>query len=104
MAEENTYGHIGRWLNAKLNQLQQGFDQCSADLLLQSLSCPVSLSVPNIDSRLEEFVRLHHLDLNRKVNYLTNKFKDDIRESQLAHVLFSNVLTCEQVNRIRFLL
>ena len=72
-------------------------DQCSNKLLSQSLSCPKTFSNQYVDSRLEEFVRLYHLDMIRKVNYQIHQFKDDIREKQLHANLYSTSLTTDQV-------
>lgn len=86
-----------KFINSHLNQLQQKFDQCTSELLAQSLSCPKTLSLSMVNSRLQEFVRLHHIDLTRKVNYQTNKFKDGIREKKLYKDLYFYPLTNEQV-------
>ena len=50
-----------------------------------------------VDSRLQEFTRLHHLDLIRKVNYQIDKFKDNIHEKKFFDNLYSYSLTKEQV-------
>jgi hypothetical protein len=65
--------------------------------MIQLISCPKTLSLINIESRLTEFVRIHHFDLTRKVNYHINQFKDCIREKQLDEQLYSHSLTKEQV-------
>lgn len=53
-----------------------------------------------IESQLKEFVRLHHLDLTRKINFQINKFKDHIREKELFQQLSSYPLTNEQVKKM----
>ena len=78
-------------LRAKINDL-------AIELATQSSSCPSTLPpFEVIDTRLKEFVRLHHIDLIRTVNYRTNKLKDDIREKQLFQQLSYYYLTSEQV-------
>ena len=78
-------------LRAKINDL-------TTELATQSSLCPSTLPpLEVIDTRLKEFVRLHHIDLIRTVNYQTNKLKDDIREKQLFQQLSYYYLTSEQV-------
>ena len=78
-------------------------NQYAIELKTQSLSCPTTLitqtnmSLEIIDQRLNEFVRLHHLDLLRQVNYCMNKLRDDLRGKQLLQELSSYLLTDEQV-------
>ena len=101
MAQTNDYDLIEKFLREQLHQLQQKLDQCAAELLSQSLSCPKVLSLPKVENRLQDFVRLHHMDLTRKINYLVNKFKSDIHEKQLFEKLSSYPLTNEQVSLLR---
>ena len=78
-------------------------NQYAIELKTQSLSCPTTLttqtnmSLEIIDQRLNEFVRLHHLDLLRQVNYCMSKLRDDLRGKQLLQELSSYLLTDEQV-------
>lgn len=97
IAKLSEYISIEKFIDSHLNQLQQKFDQCTSDLVTQSLSCPKTLSLTTVDSRLQEFVRLHHIDLTRKVNYHINKFKDNIRERKLFKDLSAYSLTTQQV-------
>lgn len=97
MVQPNKCESAEKWSRTKLVTLQQNLDQCSNELLSQSLSCPKTFSIQYVDSRLEEFVRLHHLDMIRKINYRINKFKDDIREKQRHADLYSKSLTTDQV-------
>ncbi|CAF2149041.1 unnamed protein product [Rotaria magnacalcarata] len=96
MAKTNDYDLTETFLNKLVNQIQHTVDQCTTELLSQSLSCPKTLLLSHIESRLVEFVRLHHIDLIRKLNYQVNKFKDLIRETQLFETLSSYSLTNEQ--------
>ncbi|CAF4750370.1 unnamed protein product [Rotaria socialis] len=96
MAKTNDYDLTETFFNKLVNQIQHTVDQCTTELLSQSLSCPKTLLLSHIESRLVEFVRLHHIDLIRKLNYQVNKFKDLIRETQLFETLSSYSLTNEQ--------
>lgn len=96
MHSEN-YDQIESFLKEYLIQLQQNFDQCTTQLMTQALSCPKAMQLSLIESQLKEFVRLHHLDLTRKINFQINKFKDQIREKELFQQLSSYLLTNEQV-------
>ena len=66
--------------------------------MTQVFSCPITLSpLEIIDERLKEFVRLHHIDLVRTINYQVTKLKDNISEKQLFEQLSYYYLTMEQV-------
>lgn len=78
--------------------LRNKLDQCTDDLNMQSLSYPcTSLSIELIDERLKKFVRQHHVDLWKTINYRKNKLKDIIYEKRLFDKLSSYKLTTEQV-------
>ncbi|CAF1097900.1 unnamed protein product [Rotaria magnacalcarata] len=96
MAKTNDYDLTETFLNKLVSQIQHTVDQCTTELLSQSLSCPKTLFLSHVESRLLEFIRLHHIDLIRKINYQVNKFKDLIRETQLFETLSSYSLTNEQ--------
>ncbi|CAM4825035.1 unnamed protein product [Rotaria magnacalcarata] len=96
MTKTNDYDLTEKFLNILVNQTQHKVDQCTTELLSQSLSCPKTLFLSHVESRLVEFVCLHHIDLIRKINYQVNKFKDLIRETQLFETLSSYSLTNEQ--------
>ena len=78
-------------------------NQSTNELMTQSSSCPSTLpsSLEIIDQRLKEFVRLHHIDFMRTINYRINKWKDQIYEKQLFKQLSYYYLTTEQVLRRR---
>ena len=50
-----------------------------------------------VESSLKDFVRLHHLDITRKINFQINQFKAQIHEKELFQQLVSYSLTEEQV-------
>jgi hypothetical protein len=50
-----------------------------------------------IDLRLNEFVRLHHLDLIRLMNNKVNRFRDHLQGKKLSQQLDGCHLTLEQV-------
>ena len=78
-------------------------NQYAVELTTQSLSCPVSLltktsmSLDMVDQRLNEFIRLHHLDLKRQINYHISKLRDVIREKELVQESALYPITTEQV-------
>ncbi len=96
--QTNDNDTIEKYLTDHLNKLQQKFNQCTNELLTQSLSCPITLSFLNIEDRLADFVRLHHLDLLRKTNYYMKKFNNFIQETKLKDKLYTYNLTDKQVN------
>ena len=78
--------------------LQKKIDQYSTELTKQLSSCPITLSsLEVIDERLKEYVRLHHIDLLRTINYQVTKLKDNIHGKQLFNQLSYYYLTTEQV-------
>jgi hypothetical protein len=81
-----------------LKLLRYKIDQYTNELTVQSSSCPSTLSTLEvIDHRLKEFVRLHHIDILRIINYQVNKLKGNIYEKQIFKQLSSYYLTAEQV-------
>ena len=97
MAQTDHADRIEHFLKTYLIQLQQEFDQCTTHLTGQAFSCPTSLQLSLVESQLKEFVRLHHLDATRKINFQLNNFKDHIREQELLQQLSTYPLTHEQV-------
>ena len=91
------YDHIETFLQEYLNESQQKFEQCTTQLMAQALSCPKSMELSKIESPLKEFVRLHHIDLTRKINFQVNQFKGHIHEKELFQQLSSYSITNEQV-------
>lgn len=94
---------IQQYLEDYLILIQNRINQYAVELTTQSLSCPATLftatitSLERIDQRLNEFVRLHHLDLTRQINYHVSKLRDSICEKQLVQQLSSYSITIEQV-------
>ena len=58
-----------------------------------STLCPLEV----IDIRLKEFVRLHHIDLIRRINYKVNKAKSNAHEKLLFKQLSYYYLTTGHV-------
>ena len=67
--------------------------------MAQSSTCPAKLSssLEIIDQKLKEFVRLHHLDLLRTINYQINKLNSNLHIKNLSKQLLSFNLTMKQV-------
>ena len=98
MAQTTDVHQTERFLQEYLQQLQAKFVQYSIQLSTQALSCPKSMDLSFIENSLKEFVRLHHLDLTRKVYYQTNQFKSFIHEKELFQLLSLYPFTNEQVS------
>ena len=98
MAQTKNDNEVEHFLQAYLHQLQQQLDQCTTELIAQAISCPQSISLSLMESPLQEFVRLHHLDLTRRINFQINTFREHIHEQELFQQLSSYPLTQEQVN------
>ncbi len=97
MRQTDNFDQIENFLKEYLIQLQQKYEQCTTQLINQALSCSQTMQLSLIESQSKEFVRLHHLDLTRKINFQINKFKDHIHEKELFQQLSSYPLTNEQV-------
>jgi len=74
-------------------------NEYTTELITQLKSCPSTLphSLEIVDQRLKEFVRLHHLDLLRTINYQICKLNFNIHIKKLSKQLSSYHLTIEQV-------
>lgn len=77
--------------------------QCEVELRQQLYADPfvMGMSAEVMDSRLKEFVRLHHLDLIRLTNYQVNRFRDDIQEQRWRQQLEKYSFTQEQVRGLK---
>ena len=98
---------IQKYLEDYLILLRNRINQYTIELTTQSLACPATLlsntalpSLDRIDEKLNEFIRLHHLDLKRQINYHMSKLRDYIREKQILQELSSYSLTDEQVSAL----
>jgi hypothetical protein len=66
--------------------------------MTQTTECPSTLPrLEIIDPKLKEFVRLHHLDLLRTINYQISKSSSHILIEQFSKQLSSFHLTTKQV-------
>jgi hypothetical protein len=96
--ESNEPNIIQKHLEDYLLLLRNKIDQYTIELVTQSSSCPTQLSsLEIIDQRLKEFVRLHHLDLLRTINYQIYKLNTNIHIMRLSKQLSSFHLTTKQV-------
>ncbi|CAF4939805.1 unnamed protein product, partial [Rotaria socialis] len=91
--ESNESDKIQKSLEEYLILLKNRSNQHENELMIQLSSCPTTLhSLEMIDQRLKEFVRLHHIDLVRTVNYQKHKLKGIIYEKRLFNQLSSYYL------------
>ena len=89
---------LQKYVTDYLVLLQKQIDCCTTELTVQSTTCPSTLHpLETIDQRLKEFVRLHHLDLSRTINYLINNLHNHIHTNELSKQLSSFSLTMKQV-------
>ena len=96
LAQTNDSDQIEQYLNQSLMKLQQKFDQYSLELISQATSCPSSIDLSAMEDRLKEFVRLHHLDLIRRIQYQLHHFQGHLHEQELIQQSLLS-LTVEQV-------
>jgi hypothetical protein len=79
--------------------LQNKIDQFAAELVVQSSICSPTLPpLKIIDQKLKEFVRLHHLDLLRTINYQISKLNSNILIKKFSKQLSTFRLTAKQVS------
>ena len=89
---------IQKYLADYVLLLQNKIDQFTTELMAQSSTCPSTLPpLEIIDQRLKEFVRLHHLDLLRAINYETSKLNSNILIKEFSKQLSTYHLTAKQV-------
>ena len=99
IVKSNDNSLIHKYVEDYVILLQTKIEQYTTELLTQPLlSCPaIFVQIELLDQRLKEFVRLHHLDLTRTINYQINRFKDTIYDQHLFQQVSSFHLTTEQV-------
>ena len=96
--QSNELDTIQKYVTNYLLLLQKQIDCCTTELTAQLTTCPSTLySLEMIDQRLKDFVRLHHIDLSRTINYQVNKLHNHIHINKLSKQLFSFPLTTKQV-------
>ncbi|CAF3514137.1 unnamed protein product [Rotaria socialis] len=86
-----------------LTHIQQQLEQCITKLNLQAETCPKTLTVTLIDHHLKEYICSQQKRFTRKIQYQLKRFKDEMHEKRLHHILFQNNLTSHQkeaINRI----
>ena len=78
--------------------LLKKIDQHITELIAQSTLCPPALPrLEMMDSKLKEFVRLHHLDLSRTIHYQISKLNININIKKFTKQLSLFHLTTKQV-------
>ena len=95
LAQTNDPDQVEQFSNQSLMKLQLTFDQYSIQLISQATLCPPSMDLSVVEDRLKEFVRLHHLDLIRRIQYQLHDFQGYLHEQELIQQLSS--LSIEQV-------
>jgi hypothetical protein len=94
----NQHSAIEKYIEDYLTLLRSKIEQCEVQLTAQVSSCPSALfPLEIVDKKLKEFVRLHHIDLSRTINYQVNKIKSITSEKQLFKQLSFYYLTTDHV-------
>ena len=89
---------IQQYLEDYLILLRDKIDQYTTDLIAQSTLSPSTLPhLEIIDSKLKEFVRLHHLDLSRTIHYQIGKLNTNTNIKKFSKQLSLFHLTTKQV-------
>ena len=89
---------IQKYLQHYVTLLANKINEYQNQLNTQKSSCPATLPSPEIfDKQLKEFVRLHHCDLLRKVNYQIGQLNTKILIQRFSQQLSSFNLTTTQV-------
>jgi hypothetical protein len=91
--QSNEPNTIQKYLEDYLILLRKKIGQYTSESITES-TLP---RLERIDSRLKEFVRLHHLDLLRTINYQISKLNSHILIEQFSKQLSSFRLTTKQV-------
>lgn len=92
---------VKRYLRDHIGSLQCKINYCGAQLNQQASSNQWTFSsIEVLDARLNEFVRLHHIDLSKSINYRVNQFNDRVREQQIFQQLAVCQLNSEQVGPV----
>jgi hypothetical protein len=98
LIQSNEPDVIQKYLTDYVLLLQNKIDQFTAELMAQTSTCPSTLPpLEIIDQRLKEFVRLHHLDLLRTINYQIFKLNSNILIKKFSKQLSTFRLTAKQV-------
>ncbi len=98
IVQSNESSVIRKHLEDYLLLLQNKIDYYTSELSIQGIKCPSTLtSLEIIDQKLKEFVRLHHLDLLRTVNYQISKLNTMILIKTFSKQISTYHLTNKQV-------
>jgi hypothetical protein len=98
IVQSNEPDIVQKYLYDYVLLLQNKIDQYTTELLAQAPTCPSTLpSLEMIDQRLQEFVRLHHLDLQRGVNYQISQLNNNTTIKKFFKQLSQFRLTPKQV-------
>ncbi|CAF4640673.1 unnamed protein product, partial [Rotaria sp. Silwood1] len=94
-----------QFVENRLAELNQQYDQCTTELTAQSHSCPAKfLPLEKIDDDLKEFVQLEQKYFTTKINSRLTRYKDVIHENELWLTLCNPPLNIDQKNSIDQLL
>lgn len=92
---------VKRYLRERIGSLQRLINSCAVQLDRQAAANQWTFSsIEMLDTRLKEFVRLHHMDLAKSINYRIHQFNDRVREQQIFQQLSTCQLSAEQVGLV----
>ncbi|CAF2261936.1 unnamed protein product, partial [Rotaria magnacalcarata] len=92
-----------KFIQDYLTHIQQQLEQCGTQLNLQASTCPEKLTITLLDHHLKEYVCSQQKRFTRKIHHQLKRFKDELHEKRLCHILFDNNLTSDQkkaINRL----
>ncbi|CAF4886085.1 unnamed protein product, partial [Rotaria magnacalcarata] len=92
-----------KFIQEYLTHIQQQLEQCSTQLNLQATTCPEKLTINLVDHHLKEYICSQQKRFTRKIHHQLKRFKDELHEKRLYHILFDNNLTSDQkeaINRL----
>ncbi|CAF2130690.1 unnamed protein product, partial [Rotaria magnacalcarata] len=81
-----------------------GYEQNQWPLNLQATACPETLTVTLLDHHLKEYICSQQKRFTRKIHHQLKRFKDELHEKQLHHILFDNNLTSDQQEAVNHLI
>ncbi|CAF4165881.1 unnamed protein product [Rotaria sordida] len=100
-AKTNEHESCQQFVQHRLIELHQQYDQCTTALITQSQLCPPKLLPLNIlDHNLKEFVQLQQKYLSNKINSRLTRYKNIIHEKELFQTLSNYHPTVDQENTI----
>ncbi|CAF2080634.1 unnamed protein product, partial [Rotaria magnacalcarata] len=104
ISETNEPQLCRKFVQDYLTHIQHQLEQCTIQLNLQATACPETLTVTLLDHHLKEYICSQQKRFTRKIYHQLKRFKDELHEKQLHHILFDNNLTSDQKEAVNHLI